>query len=70
MPRIYHNDKFGRVYEFTHTYSKFKGGAHVENFWFIGKIFRFVGKVLALPPPPPPPNKKNQQHVTHGATGC
>ena len=33
-----------------------------KNFWFVGKIFRFVGKELPLPPPP------KKKHGTHGAT--
>ena len=28
--RIYCIDKFGRVLEFTHAYSKFKDGAHAD----------------------------------------
>ena len=31
-------------------------------FWFVGKNFRFVGKVLPLPPPP------KKKHGSHGAT--
>ena len=35
-------------------------------FWFVGKSFRFVGKILPLPPPQtPPPQKKTWDPQRH-----
>ena len=36
-----------------------------RRFWFVGKNFLFVGKVLPLPPPK---KKPPQKHGSHGAT--
>jgi hypothetical protein len=45
VPRIYHNDKFGRVSEFTHI-SKFKGGTHAAWLYVSSQLSLLDGYLI------------------------